>query len=46
MCIGVLFSGEAGMILGKVEAISHDEFLGNFVKNGCVNVSMLVGFGK
>lgn len=41
MWMGVLFSGEAGMMLGRLQAISHDEFLGNFVKNGCAHVSLL-----
>jgi hypothetical protein len=36
MCIGVLLLGDAGMRAGSVEAISQDEFLGNFSRKGCL----------
>jgi hypothetical protein len=34
MCIGVGFFDDAGISAGSVDAISHDEFLGNFDRNG------------
>jgi hypothetical protein len=35
MWIGVLLEGEAGTRDGSVEAISQEEFLGNFSRKGC-----------
>jgi hypothetical protein len=39
MWIGVLLLGDAGMRAGRVEAISHDEFFGNFSRNGYIYIS-------
>jgi hypothetical protein len=34
MCIGVWLLGDTGISAGSVEAMSHEEFLGTFSKNG------------
>lgn len=46
MCIGVLFVDDAGRRAGRVEAISQDEFLGYFSRNGCEFVSTRLAMMK